>query len=415
MTLPMVLPLKLRQAGRATWRPSRNVSGSSADPLSSPLDTRFATFCGLKAHIGGHPEAARQSVTKSRGPADLAPAMVIGPLLHRIWTAREGPAPHVGKVFVTMVRRIIVSLFAGWAGWLTFVATAGSEPAYPPGSRIGLEVPGDLKPSTRFPGFEDTDRKVAIAILDLPASAYLELETAVFTKLPQDLQQAKRESFPFESGIGFLITGIVQKDGTTLHRWSFLAQAVGSTVRNLTVLINVEVPENALSVYSDAVVRKALASVTFRPAPIKELLGALPFHFGDLAGFEVIQVMPTGTVVLADNVDEKATSRPVMIVSVGRGGPADPNDRGRFARDLVATAPVRELSIKSAEPMRINNAAGYEIRAEGKDPAGQPLSLVQWVRFGAGGYLRIVGAGPSGEWNQMFGRFRAVRDGIDLR
>jgi hypothetical protein len=314
-----------------------------------------------------------------------------------------------------MVRRLIASLFAVWIGGLTFAATADSEPAYPPGSRVGLEVPGDLKPSTRIPGFEDTDRKVSIAILDLPASAYFELETAAFTKLPQDLQQAKRESFPFENGIGFLITGITQKDGVTLHRWSFLAQAFGDTVRDLTTLINVEVPENALSVYSDAVVRKALASVTFRPAPIKEQLSMLPFRFGELAGFEVVQVMPTGTVVLADKTDEKKVSRPVIIVSVGRGGPSDASDRGRFARDLVTTAPVRELSIRSAEPMRINNAAGHEIRAEGKDPAGQSLSLVQWLRFGSGGYLRIVGAGPSSEWDQMFGRFRAVRDGIDMR
>jgi hypothetical protein len=65
--------------------------------------------------------------------------------------------------------------------------------------------------------------------------------------------------------------------------------------------------------------------------------------------------------------------------------------------------------------MRINNAAGHEIRAEGKDPAGQPLSVVQWLRFGSGGYLRIVGAGPTNEWDQMFGRFRAVRDGIIMR
>ena len=35
---------QLRQAGRAAWRPSGNVSGSSADPRSSPLDTRFAAY-----------------------------------------------------------------------------------------------------------------------------------------------------------------------------------------------------------------------------------------------------------------------------------------------------------------------------------------------------------------------------------
>ena len=140
-------------------------------------------------------------------------------------------------------------------------------------------MPGDLKPSTRIPGFEDTERKVSIAILDLPSSAYFELETAAFTKLPQDLQQAKRESFPFNSGIGFLITGVMQKDGRHSciagRSWPRLS---ATTVRDLTALINVEVPESALSVYSDAVVRKALASVTFRPAPIKEQLSFLPFQ-----------------------------------------------------------------------------------------------------------------------------------------
>ena len=53
-----------------------------------------------------------------------------------------------------------------------------------------------------------------------------------------------------------------------MHRWSLLATGIGPSVPNLTMLVNVEVPESALSVYSDAVVRKALTSVTFRPAPI---------------------------------------------------------------------------------------------------------------------------------------------------
>lgn len=47
MTLPMVLPLVLRRAGRAFWRPKGNVRGSSADPRSSPLDTRFAAASRL--------------------------------------------------------------------------------------------------------------------------------------------------------------------------------------------------------------------------------------------------------------------------------------------------------------------------------------------------------------------------------
>jgi hypothetical protein len=314
-----------------------------------------------------------------------------------------------------MLFRLFVYLFAAWAGLLGLAVAAVAEPVFPPGLRIGLEPPGDIKLSTRLPGFEDSDRNVVVAILDLPASAYHELETAAFSNTQRDLQQPKRESFPFGSGIGFLISGTGQQNGVTLHRWSLLAQAIGGTVQNLTMLINVEVPESARSVYSDEVIRKMLASVTFRPAPIQEQLGLLPFKLGNLASFRVMQVMPTGSVILADEATEIVRPQPFIIVSIERGGPPDIGDRAMFARDLLATAPVRDLTLQSAEPMRINGAPGHEIRAQGKGPAGDSVSVVQWLRFGTGGYLRVIGVSPTDKWDQAFGRFRALRDGIDMR
>jgi len=313
-----------------------------------------------------------------------------------------------------MFLRVLVSLFVGWAGLATFGAAAHAEPIFPPGLRIGLEPPGDMKLSTRFPGFEDTGQKAVMAILDLPGSAYRELETAAFSKAQRDLQDAKRESFPFATGIGFLITGTAQQNGTTVHRWSLLAMAVGS-VPNLTMLINVEVPESALSVYSDAVIRKALATVTFRPAPIQEQLSLMPFKFRDLAGFQVMQVLPTGSVILGEGKADGDEPQPFMIVSVERNGPAEAGDRALFARDLLSNAPVRELRLQSSEPMRINGAPGHEIRAQAKGPRGDTVSLVQWLRFGTGGFLRIIGLSPTDKWDQSFGRFRTVRDGIDTR
>ena len=102
-----------------------------------------------------------------------------------------------------MVCRLIACLFAAGVGSLTFVATADSEPVYPPGSRVGLEVPGDLKPSTRIPGFEDTERKVSISILDLPASAYFELETAAFTKLRKTSSKQSGKAFRSIAALAF--------------------------------------------------------------------------------------------------------------------------------------------------------------------------------------------------------------------
>lgn len=314
-----------------------------------------------------------------------------------------------------MLRRLFVYVLLAAASLASLATSAIAEPVFPPGLRVGLEPPVGMAPSARFPGFEDTGQNAIIAILDLPLSAYHELESAAFNKIQQDLEQPKRESFPFESGIGFLISGTAKQNGVAVHRWSLLAQAVGGSVQDLTALINVEVPESALSVYSDAIIRKALASVTFRPAPIQEQLKLLPFKLGDLAGFRVAQISPTGGVILAETTTNSTGPQPFMVITVERGGPAEAGDRSRFARDLMATAPVRDLSLQSAEPMRIGGAPGHEIRAQGKGPAGDSVSMVQWVRFGSNGYLRMIAVSPTDKWDQSFTRFRTVRDGIEAR
>ncbi len=67
--------------------------------------------------------------------------------------------------------------------------------------------------------------------------------------------------------------------------------------------------------------------------------------------------------------------------------------------------------------MRISGSAGYEIRAKGTGPRGEKVTLVQWLRFaGAGGnFIRIIGVAPEQDWDNEFNRFRALRDGVDVR
>jgi len=126
-------------------------------------------------------------------------------------------------------------------------------------------------------------------------------------------------------------------------------------------------------------------------------------------------VLPNGSVILAEEGSDRSGAQPFMIVSLERGGPAEAGDRATFARDLLANAPVRDLTVQSAESMRITGLPGYEIRAQGKDPAGASVSLVQWLRFGGGGFLRVIGVSPTEKWDAAFGRFRALRDGIAAR
>lgn len=314
-----------------------------------------------------------------------------------------------------MLRRSIITVAAVCTGLLLSAAAASSEPVFPRGLRIGLTPPGDMVVSKRFSGFEDFDRKSAITILDLPARAYQDLQRSAFAPDQKGVTGIKRESFPFASGIGLLVSGTAQENGGTVHKWFLMAAAIGGEVHDLATLVSVQVPEPSLTVYSEAIIRKALASVTFRPTPTDERLSLLPFKFDNLAGFRVLQVLPAGGVILTDGPSDDITSQPYMIVSAGPGAPSDANDRGRFARELLATAPLANLRIQLAEPMRITGASGYEIRAQAQGPRGAELSLVQWVRFSGSGYLRIIGVTPKDDWNPLFTRFRAVRDGIDFR
>jgi hypothetical protein len=102
-------------------------------------------------------------------------------------------------------------------------------------------------------------------------------------------------------------------------------------------------------------------------------------------------------------------------VSVGGGVPSDPSDRGKFAREMLSSAPLRDLTVTLAEPMRIGGLQGNEIRAQAKGLDGAPVNLVQWVRFGSGGFLRVIGVTRPDNWDALFTRFRAVRDGIETR
>ncbi len=309
-----------------------------------------------------------------------------------------------------MLRRLPLALFALWLGWAA-LAPAGAEPVFPLGLRIGLEPPGDMKAHGQFPGFQDEANKASITIAELPGRTYKELEQAMAAENPRGLTEARRESFPYAKGVGVLVTGVSMENDVPVRHWFMLAGAEA----DLTALINVAVPESAKAAYPEAAIRKALATVSFRPTPLDEQLGMMPFKLNELAGFRVMQVLRDGAVVLTDGPTDMLDNQPSVIVSIGPGGPSNPSDRPMFARDLLTASPFRDLSLQSSEPMRISGLPGQEIRALARTADGNQLSLVQWVRFGSGGFLRVIAFTHTDDWNTQFPRFRAVRDGVQMR
>ena len=311
---------------------------------------------------------------------------------------------------------ILVTLLTAWTCLAPQSPARAEGPVFPPGLRIGLEPAGTLAVSRRFPGFEDADRHVVVGIFDLPAAAYEQLSRSAFSPDQQGLANAKRENFPFAGGIGVLVSGMAQADGTQMHRWFLVTTAAPAQAKDLAMMVRVEVPEAAHSVYTDAVVRKMLASIAFRELPIEELLGLLPFKVTDLAGFRVLKVVPDGVIVI-DGAGDDLSKQSYAVITVGRGAPDDAADRGRFARNLMTSAPLRDLELTSADAMRIGGTPGFEIRGQAKGLKDEPVKLVQWLRFGSvgGGFLRIVAVAGTDQWDATFNRFRALRDGVTLR
>jgi hypothetical protein len=105
------------------------------------------------------------------------------------------------------------------------------------------------------------------------------------------------------------------------------------------------------------------------------------------------------------------------LVAIAPGGPAQNSERDNFARELFATVPnLKEIRIVSSEPLRMGGQQGHQILANAKDAAsGATLTVAQWVRFGGGAYMQMVGIARTDAWKDAYPRFRSVRDGIEPR
>jgi hypothetical protein len=362
-----------------------------------------------------------------------------------------------------------------------------AEPAFPPGSRIGLVPPTGMVISDAFAGFADPEKNAAILIATLPAAAYSQLDKTLDTEelRKQGISLEKREPMRLDAGKGFLLTGR-QMAGKERYRKWLLVLAAG----DITALVSVQVPESDTA-YPNNIVRTALATLAVRQkVPEQEQLGLLPFTVGDLAGFRVDAVLPGRALVLsaaaaetpkdASKESEEAPKEPKeakdpkeaakdtskeapkepkeakdskdapketskeaskapkeakdskeaakdsskeaaarsfdarLLIAAAPGGPAVAADRGSFARTSFAEiGGIRDVRITMSEPLRIGGQSGYQTMAEAKDTrSGADVMVVQWLRFGSGGFLQMTGIARADAWTSTLSRLRAVRDSV---
>lgn len=322
---------------------------------------------------------------------------------------------------ITAALALTASLLFALLGFSAYAA----EPEFPTGSRVGLVPPAGMGAAKSFPGFVDIENKAAILITAMPGAAYAEMEKTLAPDAlkKQGITPEKRETLQLPIGSAVLITGTqIAPDKTPYRKWLLLA-----ATPDVTTVVSVQAPEQS-TVYSDATVRAVLNTLALRAnVPETELLTMLPFKVGDLAGFRVANIIPGRALLLIDNPDyphmvvtqnlpEYLFDARCTIVAVPAAS-SDKDARANFARAAFGSiGGIKDVQITMAEPVRLEHQDGFETVAHAKDAgSGADLMVVQWLRFGGGSTLQMVGIARSSIWQDELSRLRTMRASIDVK
>jgi hypothetical protein len=324
---------------------------------------------------------------------------------------------------------------------LMMISARAADAVFPTGSRVGIVPPPGMVQSRNFVGFEDPQKNAAILFTTMPAQAYDSLDKGMVpeTMSKNGVEVGKREPIQLRIGKGFLLTGTQTANSTRYRKWLLVAAA-----DNMTVVVTAQVPDQDAT-YSDKIMRDTLTTLAVRDSvPDAEQLSLMPFTIGDMAGFHIDEALPGRALMLVDRAADagtgsasdanksqssggtdqskaqskdmpKDTPKARLFIAAMPGGPAEPGDRSTFARTTFERIiGIKDVQVEDAESLRIGSQPGFETLAKAKDAQSDAdVKVVQWLRFGTGGFLQMVGIVQADAWQTEFNRLRAVRDSID--
>lgn len=299
------------------------------------------------------------------------------------------------------------------AGLLSTGAALAADAVFPPGSRIGLVPPPDMKPSRGVTGFRDPRTGAAIVAIEMPAEAYPSLAAGFSDEAlkAQGFKLDTRETPRVGVGGGILVSG-EQTEGTTIVPKTVLLASDPS----MTALVIAQAPRGApASVQAE--IMAALRTVALRaPLGMDEQIAALPFRIGDMGGFRPVRIVAGNSIFLTDGASDtvRNAEQPILIVAQSFA-PAPPLDQhANFARSaLAANTFIKDAVIERAESFRQAGVQWSEIVAKAKDvQSDQSVVVLQTIRFDPDSYTRMVGVVRADQRDGVMPRFRRVVDSI---
>src|SRR5918997_6837342 len=166
--------------------------------------------------------------------------------------------------------------------------------------------------------------------------------------------------------------------------------------------------------------RDALKSVALRePVSLDEQISALSFRVGDRAGFRPVRVLAGNSLLFTDGPADtvKAVEQPIAILAASLNAPPPPGERrNQFAQlALKSNRVLKDIRVERSEGFRFRGQDWHEIVAKATHAeSGQPIVVMQTIRFESDRYLRMVGMTREESRDQLLPRFRAVIDSVEM-
>ena len=296
-------------------------------------------------------------------------------------------------------------------------AALAAEPVFPPGSRIGLVPPPSMKPARGVAGFQDPATGAAIVTMEMPAEAFQSVAAGFADQAlkSQGFTLKSRDKVMIGKSEATLVSGEQAENGRNVPK-SVLLTSDGT----LTAMVIAQLPVGAPQAARDEV-NAALRTVALRaPLTTEQQVAALPFKLGDTAGFRPVRAMAGSALLMTDGPKDvvREAEQPIMIVAQSFApGPSTPEQRDLFAKQaLVANSMLKDTVYERAQGFRLGGAEWHEIVAKGKDgTSGQPVIVMQTIRFAPDGYLRMLGVAREEKRDDVMPRFRRIVDGVALK
>lgn len=293
-------------------------------------------------------------------------------------------------------------------------AVLAADPVFPPGSRIGLVPPANMKPARGVAGFQDPQTGAAIVTVEMPADAYPSVAAGFGEEAlkAQGFTLRSRDTVKIAGADALLVSGTQNESGRAVPKVILL-----TADPTMTALVVAQSPVGA-SPADEERLRAALKTVALRPAlSMDDQLKALPFRMGDLANFRPVRSMAGNSVLMTDGPSDavRNAEQPVVIVAQSFApAPISAEQRDSFARSALAqNALLKDIVFERAQGFRLGGADWHEIVAKAKDGhSDQPVIVLQSVRFSPDGYLRTLGVAKVEQRDEVMPRFRRIVDGL---